>query len=398
MSLEKINHLLAELKTNPFYAPRLPREVSNLEQFRDTVGFTTKTEIIQDCATKPPYGSNLTYDLGNYSRFCQSSGTSAGPLPTVDTAESWSSMLDVWDEVYSHAGVNARQPVFFAFSFGPFLGFWTAFDAATRRGNLAIPGGGLSSQARVQIIERYAAEVLCCTPTYAIRLGEVRQELRIETPISQILVAGEPGGSIAATRGKIESLWPGAKVWDHHGMTEVGPVSYESAEAPLSLLVSEDAFFAEVLDPNTGHEVSVGQEGELVLTTLNRLARPLVRYRTGDLVRKAEYRGQLCLAGGILGRADDMVVIRGVNVYPSAVEKVIRQFEEVDEFQVIRSERDAMAELEIAIESTSTSSADLRERIEEALKIAFSLRIPVKLAEPQSLPRFEFKSKRWVER
>ncbi len=399
--LEKLQFLLNELSSNPFYRDRLPRSIEDLEDFRQKVGFTTKNEIVQDCRDHPPFGSNLTYPLGQYTRFCQSSGTTAGPLPSLDTPESWGSLLDVWDQVYEHSGVTTDQSIFFAFSFGPFLGFWTAFDAATRRGNLSIPGGGLSSEARIQTMARYGADVLCCTPTYAIRLGEVLseqpRELRDAIRIRRILVAGEPGGSIPATRAKIEKLWPGAKVWDHHGMTEVGPVSYQVAGAMESLMVHEDAFFAEVIDPETQREVEDGQQGELILTTLNRIAKPLVRYRTGDLVCKRRINGQLCLEGGILGRVDDMTIVRGVNIYPSAIERIVRQFDDAVEFQVIETVRDSMAELLLVIEPAPGADGPvLAEKMAGELNTAFSLRIPVKLAKEGELPRHEFKSNRWI--
>lgn len=399
--LEKLQFLLNELNSNPFYRDRLPKTVQSLAEFRENIGFTTKEEIVQDCRDSPPFGTNLTYPNERYPRFCQSSGTTAGPLPSLDTPESWASMLDIWDQVFEHAGVSPNQKIFFAFSFGPFLGFWTAFDAATRRGNLSIPGGGLSSEARIQTMARYGTDVLCCTPTYAIRLGEVLSEqpseIQDSIKVRQILVAGEPGGSIPATCDRIESLWPGAEVWDHHGMTEVGPVSYQIANHRENLIVHEDAFFAEIIDPATGLEVDEGNQGELILTTLNRIAKPLVRYRTGDLVCKTHLDGKLCLAGGILGRVDDMTIVRGVNVYPSAIERIVRQFDEVVEFQVIETVRDSMAELLLKIEPTcEASDSDLAEKIASELNTSFSLRIPVQLVSPGTLPRHEFKAKRWI--
>ncbi|MEZ5432485.1 MAG: hypothetical protein R3F31_15155 [Verrucomicrobiales bacterium] len=135
--------------------------------------FTTKMDLVWDREEHPPYGSNLTFPIGRYSRYCQSSGTASAPLPTLDTPESWSAMLDCWDRVYDAAGVGSDDVLFFAFSFGPFLGFWTAFECALRRGSRSIPGGGLSSEARLQAMQLNAATVLCCTPTYALRLGEI---------------------------------------------------------------------------------------------------------------------------------------------------------------------------------------------------------------------------------
>lgn len=402
--------LLAELESgNDFYRERLAAagvdsSVSSLADFSARMPFTTKMDLVWDREEFPPYGSNLTYPLSHYSRYCQSSGTTRGPLPSLDTNESWSAMLDCWDRVFEAAGVTTDQVVFFAFSFGPFLGFWTAFESSTRRGNLSIPGGGLSSKARLQAMVAHGVEVLCCTPTYALRLGEVfaAEPDASAYRLRKIIVAGEPGGSIPEVREKISDLWKGAEVYDHHGMTEVGPVTYEHREKPLSLCVIEDAYFVEVIDRETHREVEPGEKGELVITTLTRTACPLLRYRTGDLVEKSFFQptdsGEpvFCLEGGILGRVDEMVVIRGVNVYPTAVEKIIRGFREVVEFQVLQTTRNSMAELEVSIEAAPGASPDLADRVARELADAFTLRIPVSLVEAGKLPRFEFKSKRWI--
>ncbi len=264
-------------------------------------------------------------------------------------------------------------------------------------GLLCIPGGGLSSRARVTSIESTAATVLCCTPTYALRLGEVAEEMGVTLgSVLKIIVAGEPGGSIRSTRNRISQLWHGAQVIDHHGMTEVGPVSYEHPEQPGNLCIIGDAYLAEVIDPASGEEVADGQEGELVLTTLKRLACPLLRYRTGDLVKKrGGGEGDLMLEGGILGRLDDMVVVRGVNLYPGALEQVLRRFDEVAEYEVRQSTEQSMAEVQVAIEAAEDADAEiLRRSVEAALGDAFSLRIPVVLE--AELPRHEFKAKRWI--
>jgi phenylacetate-CoA ligase len=371
----------AVVPANRFYA----RKVDSLP-YLETL-FTRKQELIDDQAAHPPYGTNLTFPLDRYTRFCQTSGTSGHPLRWLDTNESWSWMLGNWDRVYQAAGVTPKDHLFFAFSFGPFLGFWTAFEAATRMGALAIPGGGMRTSVRLRTILETRATVLCCTPTYAIRLAEsaVEEKLDLETSaIRRIIVAGEPGGSIASTRAHIEKLWPGARVVDHHGMTETGPVSYGCPRRPGVLHVIESSYIAEVID------------GELILTNLGRIGSPLIRYRTGDLVKAI--RGtcvcgstDVALEGGILGRTDDMVVVRGVNIYPSAVEEVLRS-EGIHEYRVeVRTER-ALTELRIHVEAEPSATG----RLEAALTNAFSLRIPVASVETGSLPRFEAKAKRWV--
>jgi len=402
--LDSLQHLLAEIVggEDSFYrkklrAAGLAEGVEGIGDFIAKMPLTTKAELVEDHAARPPYGTNHTYPLRNYSRFCQTSGTSGQPMAWLDTAESWTSLLESWETVYWKSDVRVGQDaVYFAFSFGPFLGFWTAFEAASRMGLLCIPGGGLSSRARVTAIESTAATVLCCTPTYAMRLGEVAEEMGVVlSSVQKIIVAGEPGGSIRATRNRISQLWNGAQVIDHHGMTEVGPVSYEHPEEPGNLCVIESAYLAEVLDPETGEEVADGVEGELVLTTLKRVACPLLRYRTGDLVKKRRGEGDLVLEGGILGRLDDMVVVRGVNLYPAAIEQVLRRFDEVAEYEVRQRTEKSMAEVTVAIEAAVDADADvLRGSVEAALGDAFSLRIPVVLED--ELPRYEFKAKRWV--
>ncbi len=391
--------------TDSFYGKKIREwelKVSRLNRIDDFIAqvpFTSKADIQADRAENPPFGTNLTRAIHQYTRFCQTSGTSTGqPMAWLDTPESWEAMLKCWQRVFEAAGlVKGRDRIFFAFSFGPFLGFWTAYEAAAKD-YLVIPAGGLSSQARLEAMARYGATVLCCTPTYALRLGELIGESsgveRMSLRINKIIVAGETGGSVPEVRSRLEKLWD-SRVFDHHGMTEVGPVSYEAKDMPRQLIVLEDAYLAEVVDPKTGKEVADGECGELILSTLDRTACPLLRYRTGDWVKKKLHRGRLILDGGILSRLDDMVVVRGVNIYPSAIDAVVRQFPEVIEFMVEQRKVDAMDEIELLVEVDGNVAKPLLKKIESKLRDTFSLRIPVRLAEPESLPRHEFKAKRW---
>jgi len=404
--LGKLQRLVAKvLESNAFYQDKLAAAgVAHIPDSRDAYRdfpYTTKGELVADRDNYPPYGSNLTYPLEEYTRFCQTSGTSGDPMPWLDTNASWSVMLDCWQSIFCAAGVSSYDRVFFAFSFGPFLGFWTAYEAACRMGCLALPGGGMSGTARLACMETNAVTALCCTPTYALRLGESIGGRYPELSVGKIIVAGEPGGSIPATRDRISELWGGAEVYDHHGMTEVGPVSYPAPGGNRVLGVLEEHYLAEVVDQDTGNEVGDGDTGELILTTLGRDGCPLLRYQTGDLVRKCYFddpaRGKvLGFDGGVLGRIDDMVVVRGVNVYPSAIETVLRRFPEILEYQVCLSTERSMTELGVVVEPASPTGQNLVPRVENALGDALALRIPVSLAEPGSLPRFEFKAQRWV--
>jgi phenylacetate-CoA ligase len=261
----------------------------------------------------------------------------------------------------------------------------------------------------LQVILDNQVTVLCSTPTYAVRLAEVAAEEGIDlrgAKVRRIIVAGEPGGSIPATRSLIEKLWPGARVVDHHGMTEIGPVSYECPERRGVLHIIELAYFPEVMDPNSLEAVGSGGTGELVLTNLGRTGSPLLRYRTGDIVKRASELQcrcgsyELAIEGGILGRVDDMVVVRGVNLYPSAVEEVVRSCTGAAEFRVELFTERALTELSIQIEPAPglEDTEALSRRVAEAMQSAFGLRISVSCVACGSLPRFEAKAKRWVQR
>jgi len=377
---------------------RFPRDLALLP-------FTTKAELTDDQAANPPWGSALTEPLPHYTRYCQTSSTTGRPLRWIDTNESWQWLLECWKAVYRAARVGPGDRAFFPFSFGPFLGFWAAFDAGSQAGVHCVPGGGMSSPLRLSLIESLAIDVVCCTPTYALHLAEVAAGERVrlrESRVRVVIVAGEPGGSIPATRSRIEQAW-GARVIDHHGLTEVGPLSFECWEAPGFLHLNESRFLCEVVDAATLRPVPDGSRGELVVTSLGRSASPVLRYRTGDVVvRRSEPcacgRSWARLEGGILARADDMVNVRGVNVYPAAIEAVVRGFPEIVEFRSTVSRSHEMRSLSLEIEPAPGApgpealAAAVGKRIREAL----GLTVPVRAVESRTLPRFEMKARRFV--
>ena len=404
--LPKLRALVAAIRSNRFQSSRLAGvgEIARVEDFTARVPFTTKADIVADHAAHPPFGSNLTFPKERYTRFCQTSGTTAQPLAILDTPESWDWMLGNWARIYRECGIAPGDCVYFAFSFGPFLGFWTAFEGAAKYGCLCIPGGGLSSAARIRGIVQHRAQVLLCTPTYALHLAEVaaREGLSLrDSAVRKIFVAGEPGGSVAAVRERISAAWNGAEVLDHYGMTETGPVAFQKTGEPDALHIIEESYFAEIVDPKSGAAVADGTTGELVLTPLGREASPLLRYRTGDLVRRRapmrhEDRQDVChtlvLEGGILGRTDDMLVVRGVNIFPSAVDAVVRSFPEVTEYRVHVVRDGAMTSLSLDVESDDDGIAS---RLASKLTESFTLRIPVTRVPSGTLPRFELKARRW---
>lgn len=407
--LNALNELIREIyPSNSFYAERLEAAggtngFESLEDFSRSFPFTTKAELADDFEKYPPYGSKLTYPEERYVRFHQTSGTSGSSMPWLDTAEDWDWILGNWKAVWKGCGAKAGDVALFPFSFGPFLGFWAAFESGSQLGIRCLPSGGQSSADRLRMIQRHKPNWLCCTPTYALRLAEVARQEGVDLAtcsVRNIVVAGEPGGSVPEVRARIESAWPGARLHDHHGMTEVGPVTYSDLENRNLLRIVHSSYFAEVIDSKTGEPVELGQTGELVLTTLGRVGSPLLRYRTGDLVRPVAVPGEderaFALDGGILGRADDMVIIRGVNLYPSAVDAVIRSFNEVGEYQVAVDLRASMAEVSFTVENVSELEDEvLQEKLESKFHEVFSLRIPVKIEQQGVLPVFEMKAKRW---
>lgn len=414
--LEQLRSLVTELfPGNQFYSAKfnaagITFDIASLKDFSTRFPFTAKNELVQDQLAHPPFGTNLTYPLERYTRFHQTSGTTGSPLRWLDTPESWEIMVESWIAILRAAGARSGDRVYFAFSFGPFIGFWLAFESASRLGCLCIPGGGLSSAARLRAIIDNGVNVVCCTPTYALRLAEVAQEEGIDLKGGQVrllIVAGEPGGSIATVRTRLEQSWPRARVFDHHGMTEVGPVSYECPRRAGVLHILESVFYAEVIEPSSGKSVRSGETGELVLTTLGRVGSPLLRYRTGDLVKiQASEKSCACgsceltLEGGILGRTDDMVVVRGVNVYPSAVDEIVRAHHEIAEYQVQLSKDREMPELSVQIEPGPRCQdvAGLIRKLERDFETALALRVPITPVPCGTLPRFEMKSRRWIRR
>ena len=392
------------LPRNTFYARKYLHgqttlKLESLADFR-RLPFTMKREFVDDQMTHPPFGENLTYPPGNYVRLHQTSGTTGRPLKILDTQETWDWWADCWTTVYEAAGVTRDDVVYLAFSFGPFIGFWSAYEGAKRLGALTVPGGGMDSVQRLRAMQEAGATVLVCTPSYALHLAEVAQEHHID--LSQLAIrvtihAGEPGASIPATRQRIEQAWH-ANTYDHAGMTEMGAFGFSCSERQ-GVHVNEGEFIAEILNPMTGVPVSPGEVGELVLTNLGRWAYPALRYRTGDLVRHGDYncpcgRSFLFLPGGVLGRADDMLVVRGVNVYPSALADILHRFPAVQEYRMIVTRAGVMDEITLQVECPPALVASLAEE----LHIALNLRVPIECVDFGSLPRFEMKAKRIEDR
>ncbi len=400
--LHRLNLLLEQiLPQNSFYQRKLGslgRPIISWDQFA-LLPFTTKDELLSD---RPDgLASHLTFPVSRYVRFHRTSGSRGRPLVILDTAEDWEWWLEGWQFVLDAAGVESGHRAVLAFSFGPFIGFWSAYEACVRRGVLVVPTGGMSTVARLELIGEWRPEFVLCTPSYALRMAEVAREQN--WPLSSwgvraLIVAGEPGGSIPSTRQRIEEAW-GAHVIDHAGATEVGPWGYAD-EKREGLYVNESQFVAEFrpLDQQQCIEPVDGQLCELVLTTLGRAGCPVLRYRTGDVVRPRRLQDRptrfVFLDGGVLGRTDDMIIVRGVNVFPSAVEAVLREFPELCEYRITVYRQHELDQILIEVEDPLHLPARIADRIHRRI----GLRVDVVAVEPGSLPRFEGKAQRLIDR
>jgi phenylacetate-CoA ligase len=293
--------------------------------------------------------------------------------------------------------------VLVASSFGPYAGFWSCFDAVLTRQAMAIPTGGMTTLARLELARSLGATVLVATPSYSLHLAEVASEHTLDLEhlnVRLVIVAGERGGSMPAVRARIGEAW-GADVLDHAGATEVGPWGVGDL-AGCGLHVIEPWFHAEFLSVETGRSAGPGELSELVLTTLGRAGAPVIRYRTGDLVRprwptSEEVAAGGCpwvrLEGGVVGRADDMLVVRGVNIFPGAIDDIVRSFPEVVEYRLTASTRESLDVLHLDIEDRLADPG----RVARELQLRLGLRVEVTAVRSGSLPRFEGKARRIVD-
>ncbi len=409
----KLHELLTEvLPLNEFWVNRFAAaglvlaDIQTLEDLRK-LPLITKQEIAADQASRPPYGTNLTYPLTAYSRMHQTSGTTGMPLRWLDVPRSWDWFMDLWAQIYRMIGLTSADRLCFPFSFGPFLGFWAAFDGAAKLGNLCLAAGGLSTTARLQMILDHQATLVCCTPTYALRLAEAAADQGLDLAASSVrglIVAGEPGGCLPTTRQRLETAW-GARVFDHWGMTELGPLATESVGYRGGLYVLESECIAEIIDPQTEQPVTPGETGELVITNLGRWGSPLLRYRTGDMVREdlnpsPDGYSLLRLAGGILGRSDDMLTIRGNNFYPSALEEWLRQIPRIAEYRITVRDHKSMQQVEVEIEPDAgvegpEAVTALADQVIQMFKTRLNFQVRVTTVAAGTLPRFEMKGKRF---
>ena len=391
---------------NPYYRDKWQDVKAGRLDFAhlEELPFTTKSDLQREQREHPPFGRNLSFPINRYIRYHQTSGSTGTPLRIPDTSQDWEWWAACWTYILDAAGVTEADRVMLAFSFGPFIGFWSAQEAVARVGAMMLSGGGMTSAQRLAFMRDLEATVLLCTPSYALHLGEIAQAQGMnparDLALRVAIHAGEPGAGIPATRERLESLW-GYQAFDHPGASEVGAYAY-SCSARDGVHINEAEFIAEVINPETGEPLPPGETGELVLTNLGRKGFPVVRYRTRDMVR-ARQRGTcscgrsfLLLEGGILGRTDDMVTVRGVNIFPAAFLELFNTIPGVTEHRVTAWREGHMDQIHVEFEDTGSAS-----RVEEIGKIIrerLAIRVTLEQHPSGALPRFEMKAKRFFDR
>lgn len=412
--LGSLNRLLATvLPQNQFYREKFGThslQMSSLKEWAsmpmsqksDWLGSAPSGVAVHHTFASEPYQSDSAYR-----RYHRTSGTRGRPMVILDTQQDWEWWIETWQYVLDACGINPSDRILMAFSFGPFIGFWSAHDACLSRGCMVIPSGGMSTVARIDLILAAQPTVLFSTPSYAMHLAQDALDRGIDlskSAIKKVFVAGEPGGSVPSIRDQIHRMY-GAEVMDHAGATEIGPWGF-GAKDGKALHVIESEFIAEFI-PATSR--SHKDEGifELVMTSLGRVGAPVLRYRTGDLVRPVPSETPSCrfvrLEGGVLGRVDDMLVVRGVNVFPSSIDAILRSFSDVSDYRLTVTKTNALDELLLEFErvtsmGTETELSVLANAISEKLLVQLNLRFQVTEVIQGTLPRYEGKAKRIFDR
>ncbi len=407
LQADKLQKMLIEIYgKNKFYTSKFdeagfnPTSFSSFEDL-SSLPFTRKNELVADQANTG-FAANLTYPMSNYVRFHQTSGTTGEPLHVLDTVDSWDWWGRCWRQVFRGAGLSAEDRIFCAFSFGPFIGFWASVEGARQLGALLVPGGGRSSIDRLRLMQETQCTAICCTPSYALHLLETAKQHHFDMgrlKIRTLVLAGEPGANVPAIKKRINEGWS-AQCHDHSGASEVGAFGFEPKNHPNGLSLIETEFIAEILDKNNQEPVADGEEGELVLTNLGRWGFPVIRYRTGDVVKYSrppeDGAEPLYLEGGIIGRADDMVTVRGVNIYPSAIDNLVRGMSEISEYRATVQIRGEMGELTLEIEiMADVDTNDVQTRLSQSVSNKLGLRPTIIPVERGVLPRFELKGRRF---
>lgn len=407
LQLERLNGLLARVYEHvptyraKFDAAGVTPRVSSLDEFA-AFPFTVK----DDLRAGYPYGM-FAVPLRDIVRLHSSSGTTGQVTVVGYTAADLDTWADLMARTIAAAGGTPDDIVQNSYGYGLFTGGLGVHYGAERLGCATIPISGGNTKRQVQVMKDFGTTILACTPSYALLIAETAREMGIDPaslPVKAGVFGAEPWSE--NTRAEIERQF-GMTAIDIYGLSEVlGPGVATECQCKCGLHVNEDHFIIEIVDPETLRPVPEGERGEVVFTTLTKQGIPVVRYRTRDISRIVP--GE-CACGRtsrrlerVTGRSDDMLIIRGVNVFPSQIEQVLLGIPGVAPYyQVVLSRRGSMDHVEVHVEVSPDVSFDeiktlerLRGRVSAEIASVLAVNISVKLVEPKSIQRSEGKAKR----
>lgn len=375
----------------------------------------TKEEMSQDASEHPPFGTFSTIGDEEWTArgWMQFSTSGSSGTPRIFRYTHIDRGLWEWANVRAlqAMGIRRGETLFLIGGFGPHVWLWGVYAAATQAQIPVIPGGGMDGVARARIVERFKPTVIACTPSYALYLGRVMQDLGFDpagSSVHTLFMGGEPAISIDATRKRIEALW-NARTVEFYGCTEVSPhvggfsCSHSNATGaePFSHLL-EDVQIWETVEPVGHRPVPAGERGLTVCTSLNSESSPQLRFLVGDYTRLAYEpcscgRSHVRALGSFAGRADDLINLRGVKFFPSEIEETVRAVPGTgDEFEIVlETNTDGLDVMTVRIEHPEHSDpAAVSERVASAIRSRSEVRVSVELLAPNSLPKTEFKAKR----
>jgi phenylacetate-CoA ligase len=397
---------------SPFYKKRFddiglePGDIRTIDDFKTKVPLTDKGDFLAQQAENPPYGVTLARPRGAIVQHAETSGTTGAPLSIPYTMYDTVRYGESWCSAFWATGIRPSDSFYFAFGWGNFAGFWSAYWGVRRFGGRMISGGGLDTKGHIDAIQRLKPTVLISTPTFALRLAAVAHDMGVDLSQSSIrftMHAGEPGPTaLPQMKRQIINAWGAENAGELLGIAEV------DAFAPCNSIgdgvhVDEMCVFSWVIDPDTGKQVAEGEVGEHVVTSFVNSAQPLLNYRTHDLVRPRyscpSGRTWLKFDGAVLGRTDFMISLRGTNVYPTALENILGATESVSSnYEIHMSRENGSDEMEVRFEpEPGVPEADwsaLADKVSGDIHRQLRVRISITPVAPGSLPRYDLKTKR----
>ena len=367
-------------------------------------------QMMRDIQGKPPfpYGDALCVPLADVTEFRQTSGTTGQPVYQADTWQDWEWWAECWAFILWAQGYRPRDRVFIPFGYNVFVAFWAGHYGAEKVGCEVVPGGVLDTAARILKIKELRATALMGTPTYMLGMAEVaRNQLGIDPAaltVDKITCAGEPGAGIPGTKARIESAW-GARVFDHAGATEIGAWSFECAAQPAGMHVNSAMFLVEIEDVETGELIEKpGQQGKMIITAFDRMAQPCIRFDAKDIIQWADApcacgRTFPLIAGGVLGRADDITKVKGVLLSPTAIEEVVRGIDGLgNEYEVVVSKKGDTDQIRLKVELPADARhrrQEIDRRLTDQLRLKTNLRYDIEYFDTGALPRYGVKARRF---